>query len=71
MRSLPPELSALTQIELLNLSDNPWLLDEGAAAVAAVDLQQLKSCRLLDLTQDIYSCARSPLGYASTLRFGL
>lgn len=51
LSSLPTELSALQQLEMLDFSHNPTLVYNRGAALAAANLPQLRSCKQLDLQQ--------------------
>lgn len=56
LHRVPPEVCALTQLELLDLSQNMRLIEDGCAALGNAPLQRLRRCRFLDLTVEELEC---------------
>lgn len=51
-KELLQRLCEMRHLRVLDLSDNPELLHDGGAAVAAADLCRLSACEQLDLSHD-------------------
>lgn len=52
---VPRELCALSQLELLGLPDNGWLMERGAFRLGSAPLSLLTSCRHLDLSSSAFA----------------